>query len=117
MPSFFPAGNGSGMTMPLYSGNFWSGVQPPKALFLKWSFNASGSCYISYSGGMTTTSGGSWFSGTLGRLDGYQMAPGDEKIIPPHILARTSGGTVGVYVSCDAAASGQGRLFWEGHTW
>lgn len=73
--------------------------------------NASGNVYIGLSGGVTIGSGN--MSGTFsGALDGYLLTPGQT-----HTLGKASLGPSGlpqVFVATDAAASGQGRLFFEG---
>lgn len=96
----------------LISGCFWSGRQavPQGGIQLRLSPDASGNVYVGLSGGTTMMSGGMFLSGG-GRLDGMIMAPGDPYFIPRAAFGVS--GTINVYVRHDAAASGQGRMFYE----
>lgn len=108
----------SGNPFPLASGNIWSGqgaFHPVGKVVLKLSPDASGFAYISLSGyipvtsgGPTINSGGFLLSGL--NVDGFLMKPGDTYEIPKLAL---QSGTMNIYATCDAAVSGQGRLYWE----
>lgn len=103
----------SGSPFPLVSGNFWSGntsLHPCGGVQLKASPLNSGHVYVSLSGGGTITSGSYFLSG-VNTTDGMFLAPGDTYFVPK--LAMASGGYFNLFVTCDAAASGQGRLFYE----
>lgn len=68
-----------------------------------------GRAYVGLSGGVTIQSGGFTLSG--GYLDGIPMASGDTYFIPR--LGLGLSGVPLVYVATDAAASGNGRMYWE----
>lgn len=104
----------SGAPFPLISGNFWSGqggTHPVGSIVFRWASDASGNAYIALSGGATITSGGFFLSGTLGNADAMMIPPGGTYTLPK--LAINLSGVLNVYASCDAAASGVGRLWWE----
>lgn len=101
----------SGSPFPLVSGNLWSGqgaFHPVGGVRLLLDPISSGNAYISLSGGATTRSGGFFLSGGL--TDGMLLAPGGDYFIPK--LAFVSG-QMSIWATCDPAASGQGRLYWE----
>lgn len=105
----------SGAPFPLVSGNFWSGTggfHPVGGIQLRAGLSNSGSVYVGLSGGMTVTSGGFFLSGG-GLNDGMPLAAGDSLFIPK--VAFQTSGVVNVYVNCDAACSGQARIFWEAY--
>ncbi len=109
MPSVLLTG-ASGAPFPLVSGNYWSGTgafHPVGGVLLVLDRVASGSAYISFSGGATLNSGTHLFSGT--NADGVQLIPGAERFIPKLCLIS---GQMNIFVTCDAAASGN-RLYWE----
>ena len=111
-------GNRSG-GQPIISGFPWGSGPNLKVHFprtgvqLRWSANASGYCYIGLSGGMTVNSGGVLQSGTdwVGVRDGMQLVPGDAYFVPRIGTGRS--GLLEIFATCDAAASGQGRLYFE----
>ena len=106
----------------LYSGNFISGITgplqastvPAGGVQLVWSPSAAGNAYVALSGGITVSSGGlTYLSGfTAGSRDGLPIAPGGSYFVPKSALRITSG-NLNIWVSCDAAASGTGRMFFE----
>jgi hypothetical protein len=103
----------SGAPFPLVSGNFWSGAgvgHPIGEVRLKLHSNASGNAYISLSGGGTVNSGGFFLSG-VNTTDGMLVTPGEVYSVPK--LGLQSSGTLGIYATCDPAASGQARLYFE----
>lgn len=103
----------SGSPFPLFSGNLWSGQGTPHPIGgvqLTLSPTASGNAYVSLSGGGTVNSGGMFLSGG-GLLDGMVMTPGAGYFIPK--IGCGVSGTLQIYATCDAAGSGQSRLFWE----
>ena len=103
----------SGAPFPLVSGNFWSGVagqHPVGEVRLKLITSASGNAYISLSGGSTVSSGGFFLSG-VNTSDAVMIIPGEVYVVPK--LGLQSSGALGIYVSCDPAASGVARLFYE----
>jgi len=113
MPSVL-VGNQSG-GQPIVSGNYFSGrAGPIGGIQLRWSPSASGNAYVGYSGGITVASGGLFQSGTdwIGQLDAMPLKPGDALFVPK-LMLNSGQGFTNVYVLCDAAASGQGRLYWE----
>ena len=112
MPSFLISNRSGGDT--LWSGALYSGSPAPVGgIQLYLDPSASGNAYIGLSGGMTIRSGGLWGSGALGgMLDGMLVPPGGNYFIPKEGLVKLSG-NVNVYVSADAAASGQARLYFE----
>jgi hypothetical protein len=98
----------------LISGNVFSGKGayfPQGGVQLVLDRSASGSVYVGLSGGTTLTSGGFYLSGTLGGLDGVQLAPGASYYIPR--IAFPVSGLINVYVRHDAPCSGQARLYYE----
>ncbi len=102
----------SGAPFPLVSGNPWSGQgtsHPIGEVRLCLDPSASGNAYISYSGDTTINSGGYFLSGG-GLSDGMILKPGERYNVPK--LCFTSG-KLNVYVTCDAACSGRGRLYWD----
>lgn len=85
-------------------------LQPVGGVQLRLSPIASGNAYVGLSGTVAITSGN--MSGTMsGGLDGMIMKPGDTYFIPK--LACGLSGNLTVQVATDAAASGQGRMFFE----
>lgn len=111
MPSVLVSPLSGGMI--LYSGNLWSGqgaFHPVGSIQLRLSPDASGNAYVGFSGNLTVNSGGIFGSGAGGRMDGMIMTPGDSYNIPK--LAFISG-QCNIYMSCDAACSGQARMYWE----
>ena len=115
MPSVL-VGNQSG-GQPIVSGNPWSGQNPvPQGgIQLRWDGTASGYLYVGLSGNLTVASGGLYQSGSAwsGMLDGMQLSPGDTYWIPR--IATGISGNINIFVTADAAASGQGRLYWEAY--
>ena len=114
MPSVL-VGNQSG-GQPIISGYPWSGIAPTPpigGIQLRWDPNASGFCYIALSGRMTVGSGGLFQSGTAysGLLDGMVLTPGDPYWLPRLVCGPS--GSINIRVLCDAAASGQARLYYE----
>ncbi len=112
----------SGAPFPIWSGNIWSGQGWPKpvgGVQLRLHPNASGNAYIYLSGNstsgiqMTINSGGPLLSGAsgVGLNDGMIMAPGDSYFVPK--LGDGASGVLSIFTNCDAAASGQSRLYWE----
>jgi hypothetical protein len=120
---------GSGFVPLFHSGNIFSGrVEPVGGCQVRaWPSN-SGAVYISLSGGNvfsgqwgtlpasggpTITSGAMPLSGgpLSGICDGIVLQPGDSYFVP-RIAFQTSGLNQ-VCAGCDAACSGQARLFWE----
>ncbi len=112
MPSILLANISGGQN--LFSGNYWSGrLTAVGGVQLKLDKTASGNAYVGLSGGTTITSGTpAGISGGL--LDGMVMYPGEGYFIPKMGLGTISG-SWGVWVQCDAAVSGQGRLFYENY--
>ncbi len=114
MPSTLLTGyNVSGAPFPLISGNYFSGqgiFHPIGGVQLRLDRTSSGNAYISLSGSTTVTSGGFFMSGG-GRLDGMPMFPGDSYFIPKTGCGIS--GSLGIFVSCDPACSGQSRLSFE----
>jgi len=117
MPSVL-VGNISGGTQ-LFSGWPYSGRPqlPVGGVQLRWDPNASGYAYVALSGGVTINSGtfflsgGSLSSGTLGIMDGFPLKPGD-----PYFLSKLNfpvSGLMNIWIACDAAASGQARMYYE----
>ncbi len=110
----------SGIPFPLISGNAFSGQgvpHPVGGVQLVLSPSASGNAYISLSGltlsgdlGTTVNSGGFFLSGG-GLNDGILLAPGGGYFIPR--LGIGPSGQLNLFASCDPAASGQARLYWE----
>ena len=100
----------SGSPFPIVSGNPWSGTRITGGVQLRLHPNASGNAYITLSGGGTVTSGSFLFSG-LGYMDGYLMAPGNERFVDKAFCGAS--GSISIYATCDGAASGQARLFYE----
>ena len=106
----------SGSPFPIVSGGFFSGdvyPSPYATMNLRLDRSASGSAYICLSGGCTINSGGFYQSGG-GALDGYQLGPGQEMIIPRLVFLSVSG-FVPIYAGCDAACSGQARLYYQNY--
>ena len=94
------------------SGNPFSGtVKPVGGIQFRLAPNASGNCYIGFSGNITMTSGGFFLSGTLGLADGMILAAGDAYFAPKLVFPIS--GVFNTYVHADAACSGQARLYWE----
>ena len=101
--------------MPLISGIPFSGGQtaPQSMLLIKASRNNSGCVYVNFSGALAVNSGGFPLSGG-GMLDGMEVGPGGSYSVPKLVFDKASlSGSYGVYVACDAAASGRARVFWE----
>lgn len=106
----------SGSPFPLISGNFYSGtgaLHPIGSVQLRWAKEASGNAYIGLSGGFNVNSGGVFMSGGVlsGMLDGMVLYPGDAYNIPK--VGCGLSGQLGVYATCDATASGVGRLYFD----
>ncbi len=119
MPSYLIGNPPNSGFQPLISGNFWSGRGdrfPTGGIQVYWDANASGAAFIAFSGGHpnsggpTIQSGGMFLSG-LGDMDGFKLAPGTSYFIPRQVLGPS--GTVNIYIGCEVAASGQGRMYWE----
>lgn len=116
MPSLI-LGNTAGGQNILSGSALWSGIGTPHpvgGVQLKLHPNASGNAYVALSGGMNINSGGVLgISGTYlsGLLDGMFLAPGDSYFIPK--LGIGLSGAPVVFVACDAAASGQARMYFE----
>lgn len=110
MPSMI-IGNKSGGDL-LISGNPWSGTTRT-VTELRWPAYASGHAYVALSGNMTVNSGGYSNSGTAGLMDGRCLAPGGVMLIPKSCV--TASGLFNIYVACDAAASGQARIYFENY--
>ncbi len=93
----------------------WGSLPPANQLGagiqLRWSPNSSGNLYVGLSGGLTVNSGGFLGSGYSGLLDGVLLGPGDAYFIPR--VAASASGLISVFATCDVAASGLGRLYWE----
>lgn len=107
----------------IISGNPYSGyVEPIGGIQLYASPLNSGLVYVAFSGGgppaagnfMTTNSGGMPLSGG-GLLDGMPIAPGGGYFIPKIAITNraTTSGQFNLFGTCDAACSGQARLYWE----
>lgn len=100
----------------ILSGNYFSGLGASHPVggvqLLAWSAN-SGSVYVALSGGITINSGvlGSGGSTSGGRMDGIQLTPGIPYFLPKVGFSRS--GTPQVFVTVDAAGSGQARLYYE----
>lgn len=112
MPSII-LGNTSG-GQNILSGSYYSGnLVPIGEVRLKLALTSSGNCYVGLSGGVTANSGTLAASGgaSSGLLDGMLMFPGDSYNIPKIGYGRS--GQPQLYVVCDAAASGQARLYWQ----
>lgn len=112
MPSVIVGNHPPSGPMILVSGCPWSGVgkQPVGGVQLHLDQTASGRIYVGLSGACTLTSGGVFLSGG-GLADAMPMAPGGAYFIPA--MAFKTSGTMTVYVHCDLACSGQGRLYYE----
>lgn len=110
MPSIL-IGNLSGGDLIL-SGCPWSGkaAKPLSTVQLVWDPNASGNCYVSLSGGLTVASGGFFLSGG-GNMDGLPMQPGGTYAVPRAAMLQS--GSINIYVTADAACSGQARMYYE----
>lgn len=104
------------------SGNPWSGSQrePVGGIQLLW-ISSGGACFVGLSGGgpvlsgptMTVNSGQMALSGgaASGMLDGMYVAPGVPYFLPR--LAFPISGIYNLYATCEQAASGVGRLYFE----
>lgn len=102
--------------------NVFSGLRslPVGGLQLFLDKTASGNAYIYLSGapvtsgGATITSGGFLLSGG-GLMDGMVLPPGGSYFVPREAIpnAGNVSGIINVYALCDAACSGQARLWWE----
>lgn len=119
---------GSG-TVPLISGNPWSGHTnvPEGQLVIRADANNSGAIYVYLSGanffsgqlftpvgsgGMTLTSGS---LNAAGLNDGMVLYPKDSYSVPRYAIPLT-GPNSGIYtlsVGCDAVCSGQAKVWWE----
>lgn len=113
MPSIIlgnPAASGPVNVVPSYP---FSGQRrrPLGGVLLSLWGSASGNAYIGYSGNITMNSGGLQLSGGHS-LDGFQLRPGESRLIPP-LLASPLSGVIAIYAHVDGAASGQGRLYYE----
>lgn len=138
MPSMLISLTSGDGFVPILSGNPWSGhpLSPTGGIQLRAANVNSGAIYISLSGafifsgvvGLLPASGGPTInSGTFGRsgvgtsgfggnMDGMALFPGDSYFVPK-VAIQNNGPASGVYqlcVSCDAACSGQARLYYEG---
>lgn len=103
----------SGSPFPIVSGNLWSGqgAQIPRTgVYVYLSPEASGFAYVSLSGGSTVNSGGFFLSG-VNTSDGVLLAPGKDRFYPRSLFAPS--GTLNLFATCVATASGQARLYWE----
>lgn len=105
----------SGSPYPIVSGNLWSGQganHPVGGIQFYLDASSSGFAYVGYSGGFTVRSGTTELSGGViaGLSDGFPLAPGGSIFLPK--LGFTSG-SVSVFATCDAACSGQARLWWQ----
>lgn len=98
----------------IVSGNPWSGKNPKPVdgVQLRW-MSSGGNAFIGLSGNFTVTSGGFLLSGgtNSGLGDGMFLAPGDSYFLPKAVCGLS--GTYNVFATCDVAASGVGRLFFE----
>lgn len=124
MPSFLLDARSGGVNPFSGSPGFYSGYGPPwpvGGLQYRLSNTASGNAYfVTHPNSFALTSGGvSVGSGLFvgsgfgsGLTDGFLVRPGDTGFIPRTILFPDGSGAPMVYWTCDAAASGQGRLFW-----
>jgi hypothetical protein len=100
----------SGAPFPLVSGNLWSGqgFKPYSQVRLYLDRSASGNAYISTSGNATVTSGGFLLSGQ--NQDAMALAPAGRLEYPRLVFVS---GQLNLFATCDAAASGQARLYFE----
>jgi hypothetical protein len=116
MPSVLigqPLASGS---QPLVSGNPWSGTRIPiGGITMRWGGPAN--AYVTLSGGPPLSgpdlhigSGGMFLSGTSGLMDGFPLSSGESLFVPKALLIS---GQFNIYIGCDAAASGIGRMWWE----
>ena len=79
---------------------------------LKYANNASGNAYISYqSGGPFNINSGAAFPNGSGLYDMMMLAPGERYSIPR--LEFPNSGVLNIFATCEAAASGQGRLYFD----
>lgn len=117
MPSVILGRNSGGQL--LISGNPYSGTGsytgkfPIGGIQFFADRNNSGAVYIGLSGGLTVTSGAFIASGgpASGMLDGMQVAPGGGYFIPR--IGDGASGSFSIYADCDAACSGQARVYFE----
>lgn len=105
----------SGSPFPIYSGGLpFSGQSyrfPYSYVNLKYADNASGNAYIGYtSGGPFTVNSGGAFPNGSGLYDLMMLAPGERYQIPK---LEFISGCLNIFATCDAAASGQGRLYFD----
>lgn len=115
MPSILVSPVSGGLQV-ISAPNPYSGkLLPVGEIRLLWTTAISGAnCYIALSGGMTVNSGSFGTSGGL--MDGRAIPPGGSYNIPKLGITSTVGntsGTFNIYASCDAAASGAGRLYYD----
>lgn len=109
MPSFLFGGRSGGDL--LISGFPWSGrLVPQGGIQIELDSRASGSIYVSLSGGCTIRSGGFFQSGG-GMRDGMELTAGKSYWIPR--IGTGLSGQISVYVAGDDACSGQARIFYE----
>lgn len=112
MPSVLLTGQSGGM--PLISGSLGSGITAvPRTgvQVMAWPSN-SGLIYVGLSGNLTVTSGSYPLSGG-GGMDGLPLAPGAGCFFPRGVFSNASGSPPNIYVACDPACSGVGRVGWE----
>lgn len=100
------------------SGNLISGrLTPLGGVQLRW-ISSGGNAYVAFSGGFTVGSGTLTGSGGClsGMMDAFPLAPGDGFFVPQIALLERAGpvsGTFNLWATCDPAASGAGRLFFD----
>jgi hypothetical protein len=113
MPSCI-VGNRSGGDIVISGGIYSGHLVPVGSIFFWNSASSSGNLYIGFSGGITVASGGFVLSGG-GALDGMEVAPGKGYSVPNLAVFNEgpNSGMINMYASCDAAASGRNRLYWE----
>lgn len=101
----------SGTPFQLFSGTLYSGQGykvPVGGFQLRLDKTSSGNAYIGLSGAMTINSGN--IIGTSGgEQDGMPLFPGDSMFIPRSAFGAS--GQFSIFVACDAACSGQARLY------
>lgn len=99
----------------IISGNPWSGQSPlvVGGIQLSWDINASGRCFIGFSGNMTFNSGGPFLSGTLGINDGMPLPAGYAFFVPKYkLMPGILSGNFNIFAHVDPEASGT-LLSWE----
>lgn len=105
----------SGAPFIVYSGGLpFSGrpvMFPYSFVNLKYANTASGNAYVSYtSGGPFAVNSGGAFPNGSGLYDAMMLAPGERYQIPRLVFIS---GILNIFATCDAAASGQGRLYFD----